>query len=320
MEKNNFQGKAIFYFALDSNHYLEKKDAEHYDSVATNMKQLLSMIVEVKDRLSFEVEKQSLLDTLEISNISTGNCIISELFSFEYYMRETINPFLFFDAAIKWCETINYIYSLILLEAIGITVDEAINNRRFDINEATVGKWINLRHQVLSFKPKKLRGYCQDLETTMNYVEHYKLMLEKTISKKILEDLVFVDKAIGISSENIKQTSEGVTIDTLLRELNRIRDYTRGHGVFTFEINDKINIAILRMLVFLINNMLHSDVLPTDQTAMEHLGWVVYYEETPYFCYSYSKDRKNTQAGEYFYNSFSKGNSISIPAVLRGEN
>ncbi len=319
LEKNNLQEKAVFHFALDLNHYLEEPDVAHYDSVATNMDQLLSMIVEVKDLLHFQEEKQLLLNTLEISNINTGNCIISELFSFEHYMRETINPFLVFDAAIKWCETINYLYSLILLQAIGITVDEARNNRSFDIHEATFGKWINFRYQVLSFKSKKLRGYCQDIETTTNYVEQYKLMIQTTISDKILEDLIFIEKAIGIDSENIKQTSKGVTIDTLLRELNRIRDYTRGHGVFTFEINDEINIAILQILVVLINNLLHFDVMPVDQTAMEHLGWVLYYEETPYFCYSYSEDRKHNQLGEYLYNSFSKGNSISIPTVLQGE-
>lgn len=319
LEKNNLQEKAVFHFALDLNHYLEEPDVAHYDSVATNMDQLLSMIVEVKDLLHFQEEKQLLLNTLEISNINTGNCIISELFSFEHYMRETINPFLVFDAAIKWCETINYLYSLILLQAIGITVDEARNNRSFDIHEATFGKWINFRYQVLSFKSKKLRGYCQDIETTTNYVEQYKLMIQTTISDKILEDLIFIEKAIGIDSENIKQTSKGVTIDTLLRELNRIRDYTRGHGVFTFEINDEINIAILQILVVLINNLLHFDVMPVDQTAMEHLGWVLYYEETPYFCYSYSEDRKHNQFGEYLYNSFGKGNSISIPTVLQGE-
>ena len=95
--------------------------------------------------------------------------------------------------------------------------------------------------------------------------------------------------------------------------------YTRGHGVFTFEINEEINIALLQILVILINNLLHFDVMPIDQTAMEHLGWVLYYEDTPYFCYSYSEDRKHNQAGEYLYNSFSKGNSISIPTVLQGE-
>ena len=222
LEKNNLYGKAVFHFALDLNHYLEEPDVKHYDSVATNMEQLLSMIVEVKDLLHFQVEKQLLLNTLEISNINTGNCIISELFSFEHYMRETVNPFLVFDAAIKWCETINYLYSLILLQEIGITVDEARNNRSFDIHEATFGKWINFRYQVLSFKSKKLRGYCQDIETTINYVEQYKLMIQTIISDKILEDLIFIEKAIGIDSENIKQTSKGVTIDTLLRELNRI--------------------------------------------------------------------------------------------------
>lgn len=318
-EKNNLQGKAVFHFALDLNHCLEEPYVEHYDSVATNMDQLLVMIVESKDLLHFQVEKQLLLNTLEISNINTGNCIISELFSFEHYMRETINPFLIFDAAIKWCETINYLYSLILLQAIGITVDEARKNRSFDIHEATFGKWINFRYQVLSFKSKKLRGYCQDIETTMNYVKQYKLMFQTTISEKVLEDLIFIEKAIGIDSENINGKSKGVTIDTLLRELNRVRDYTRGHGVFTFEINEEINIAILQILVVLINNLLHFDVMPVDQTVMEHLGWVLYYEDTPYFCYSYSEDRKYNQAGEYLYNSFSKGNSISIPTVLQGE-
>lgn len=319
LENKYLQGKAVFRFALDSDQYLEESDMENYDSVVTNIDQLLTMIVEVKDLLHFQVEKRVLLDTLEMANINIGNCIISELFSFEHYMRETINPFLVFDAAIKWCETINYLYTLILLQAIGITVDEAKNNRSFDIREATFGKWINFRHQLLSFKSKKLSRYCQNIDTTINYVKKYKLMIQTTISDKVLKDIIFIEKVIGIDSENIKKKSKILTIDTLLRELNRIRDYTRGHGVFTFEINEEINIAILKILVILINNLLHFDVLPIDQIAMEHLGWVLYYEDTPYFCYSYSEGQKHNQAGEYLYNSFSKGNSILIPTILQEE-
>ena len=45
--------------------------------------------------------------------------------------------------------------------------------------------------------------------------------------------------------------------------------------MFTFEINEEINIALLQILVILINNLLHFDVMPIDQTAMEHLGWVL---------------------------------------------
>jgi hypothetical protein len=104
------------------------------------------------------------------------------------------------------------------------------------------------------------------------------------------------------------------SVQDLLEACNYLRDYTRGHGVFTFEISQEINIRLLNLFVALTKSLIEFQRRVDMKDNLETLEWVLYSGNIPYFLYSI--DRSN---GESIYESFRKGNSLSMPLEIHGE-
>ena len=69
----------------------------------------------------------------------------------------------------------------------------------------------------------------------------------------------------------------------LLEACNYLRDYTRGHGVFTFEISQYINLNLLKILVALLNSLIYFLRITDMKDNLESLGWVIYLGDIPNF-------------------------------------
>ena len=104
------------------------------------------------------------------------------------------------------------------------------------------------------------------------------------------------------------------TVQELLEACNYLRDYTRGHGVFTFEISQYINLNLLKILAALANSLIYFLRITDMKDNLESLGWVIYLGDIPYFLYSVGRRDSNVT-----YKSFRKGNSLSLPIDIYGE-
>lgn len=305
--------KGIFCFAY-SLWPLEKKYSSQYDNVSYNINNVINQIISIEDLLLYRIQQQRIIKNMQLDTVKSDNCIVSELWNFRRYYETNVNQFLVFDYSVKWLEIINYFYSLILLYIFEKDVTDVAD----DMKEATFGKWRGIRYQLLFSKGKRKELLMMSVKGYDRY-KQYKEMIKYVVDDSIIDRYRFVWNAIGGVMENKSWVSKGekATIEDLLGGLVFIRDYTRGHGVFTFEINPQVNLSILEILVYLTNHLVHFDMLNLDQELMKEKGWIIFQKETPYFCYSF--DRVNKSNWEYVYNSFSCGTSILIPDKLRRE-
>lgn len=98
----------------------------------------------------------------------------------------------------------------------------------------------------------------------------------------------------------------------MLDATNKLRDYTRGHGVFTFEISQEINIGLIKILAFLLSRLMDYLYTTDNMDNLEKLGWVIYIGDIPYYLYSFDE-----RFNELKYESFQKGNSIALPMDIQ---
>ena len=111
---------------------------------------------------------------------------------------------------------------------------------------------------------------------------------------------------------NQNYTFHDHTLDLLFDKLRALRNYTRGHGVFTFEITREINLKLAEILVFLINRLIDSGLLNHSFQNLTELGWVIYAGETPWFLYCC-----DPRSRECRFDSFGSGSSLILPEDYR---
>lgn len=289
----------------------------NYNYIFYDVEDVLGKILELKDLVAYRVEQRKLMEKLTLALLPANHCIRRELTLFRSYYFYHVNQFQVFDYSIKWLETVNYFYTLALLFLLDrelsdvIFIDEANN-----IEAATYGKWKQIRTYFMAKRVRNriLRGFP---ERGFRYQKYEALLKSEIKEEHILRQYALVWKAIGAEMEELspeKGQKKGVTIEDLLHRLMFVRDYTRGHGVFTFEITPQINLALQEILVYLLNSLLASGLLELDMEGLRHKGWIIDSDEDVYFCYS--MDREN---GELEYNCFSRGTMLTFPQDFSGE-
>ena len=213
-----------------------------------------------------------------------------ELFK-QYLIKQTTNQFIMFDLSIKWMEIINYLFSITMLDVLEVNAREYIkeSNR---IDYADFKKWRDVF----------------DSEISKN--KSFKLVNEYEINIEIFKIFNSTWKLVTSRSYDF----HSYTVQELLEACNYLRDYTRGHGVFTFEISQYINLNLLKILAALANSLIYFLRITDMKDNLESLGWVIYLGDIPYFLYSVGRRDSNVT-----YKSFRKGNSLSLPIDIYGE-
>ena len=143
-----------------------------------------------------------------------------------------------------------------------------------------------------------------------SYLTYETMLQGKIEDNNVLADAKDLYKSITTRDLDSKQIKD---FGSLLQLMKTVRDYTRGHGVFTFEITDKINLELMRIIVSTINNLVHSNLLADSLDTLQDYGWIVIINSQTYYLYSY-----DPRYSEYDLNSYSQGITIKLPADFRG--
>lgn len=271
-------------FCYDSVTVQKIKDV--YDKCVFNIDDIFDELVTLKEFLQYRKNQIKNVNKIQTDQILKTNCFIEEISIFKNYIERQLDQFLVFDYAIKWLEIINYMYTIIFFSKQGI---DLTTNLRRSIQNADFEKWIKLRNDVES---------DEIVNTIMNHPYRNECVFQ-----------IFNNLWLAVSNKKIQ--FHDYSIKELLEAANKLRNYTRGHGVFTFEISQEMNLALIEILVFLINQLIGNHLLDEDYSNLEKLGWVIYSGDIPYFLYSINTFQ------EYCYESFQKGNTITLPIDFR---
>lgn len=264
---------------------------EFYDECFESLNRLTDSFAIYDRFLGFKHEVMHQLEQIDLSVLDRATCISEEVEEFKYYLIDhTTDQFIVFDMIVKWLEIINYFFALTALSA---------SNKRCEIHE--------FEKKIDHADFKKWRDVFNAIVETESFNEK--------VNEYVFEDEVFdvfneVWKILASRPYEFKTHY----VQDLLEACNYLRDYTRGHGVFTFEISQEINLLLLRLLVAIAKSLIAFQVKISIKDNLEELGWVLYSGDTPYFLYSIDKNN-----GESVYESFRRGNSLSMPIEVQGD-
>lgn len=259
-----------------------------YDESTANIANVFRAITTYSGYLEYRKKQNKILSKIRLEDLTQTNVILDEIIGFKRHLECSFNNFLVFDYAIKWMEIFNYLCSVISISSQRLCVSVNILSR---INHADFLKWSE-------FRKKESRS------------EKVDSFLTKTFSKEDPVHVAFCFVWQEVTSRTYSFSK--YTINELLHALRELRNYTRGHGVFTFEISQEINLALVEILVYLVNQLIDSKLLEENFDNLEELGWLVFVGDTPYFLYSY-----DNKYHECRFDSFQNGNSITLPADIR---
>ena len=259
-----------------------------YDECTTNIADVVRTITIFSGYLEYRKEQNKILSKIHLEALTQTNVIIDEIIGFKRYLESSFNSFLVFDYAIKWMEIFNYLCSLVSISSQKLGVSGKILSR---LNNADFLKWTE-------FRKKESKSEKVDLFLAKSFNEE----------DPVHEAFCFAWQEVTSRTYSFSK----YTINELLHALRELRNYTRGHGVFTFEISQEINLALVEILVYLINQLIESKLLEEAFDNLEELGWLVFVGDAPYFLYSY--DNKHQECR---FDSFQNGNSITLPADIR---
>ena len=259
----------------------------NYDVECSEIGCLISQIEKFAGYLDYRRIITNTLNSIDLSKLKNENFISEEIADFKSYMETLTDDFQSFDYAIKWMEIVNYLFALVGFSK----CCQPVFNEKKKIVNADFGRW----RSIVNNNCKEDNELSLIMNTEFN-----------DAAFKEFENLWSI-------ITNREYHFELYTVQNLLDGVRKIRNYTRGHGVFTFEISQSINISLIKILAYLINRFV--DYLNTTDNIenLEELGWVIFREDVPYYLYSVEKKSK-----DYLYNSFEMGSSIYLPSDTFG--
>ncbi len=284
------QQRGIFNIAHNEDEDFVENIAKHYDVSYSEVDKIIEMIVKLNHYTNYRFSQKLNMDKLKINECTSKNCIVDEINICKKYYEKTFDEFLVFDYSIKWLEIANYLYTLVILSKKEVSVSKETNKK---IEYADFDKWREVRKSMLL--PQ---------EHISNYLN------ECRVDEPVFEAFDWVWLTVTSKRYNFNKYS----IEELLEGANKLRDYTRGHGVYTFDISQSINLKLIEILIFLLNCLIDSNFLLDDISNLKKLGWIIYLDDVPYFLTSL--DKKNN---EYIYDSFQSQKRITIPTNNSGE-
>lgn len=272
---------------------LEKNSVNEglYDACFGSLNTLSDTFATYDKFLSFKHKVMTQLEQIDLTVLERETCISEEIGEFKHYLiDQTTDQFIMFDLIVKWLEIINYFFALTAL---------SVSNKKCEIHEF---------EKIIDHADfKKWRDVFDGIVETEKLKEQINEHIVDVVAFDIFNDLW---KILASRSYEFKDHS----IQDLLEACNYLRDYTRGHGVFTFEISQEINLLLLKLLVEITESLITFQEKIHMKDNLEELGWILYSGDTPYFLYSIDKNN-----GESIYESFRRGNSLSMPIETQGD-
>lgn len=252
------------------------------DLVAYMPRELFAGIQKYAVMLENQLKQWDLADSVRTNRCKSDSMSKEIIFFKEYLMRQK-DVFYVFDYCIKWLEIVNYFFALSVISEKRVPVTPAAAKR---IDSATFADWRAFRQELsrsTAWEAQLLQP-CEELEPFQCFQYVWTAMTSRAYQ------------------------FQAYTLEELLEASNLLRDYTRGHGVFTFEISQELNLSVLGLLTYLLNAFLTLRMADGPYENLEALGWIVTRDGSNYFLYSYNKEFH-----EFIYNSFRYKNSILLP-------
>ena len=264
-----------------------------YDGAFTEIKSLTNEIIRLNGYLNYRKIITYELNKIDMTRLKGFSCISEEVSNFRKVAERLTDEFLCFDYSIKWMEITNYFFALIGISKRNSMLSEVLLTKksREKLAYADFYKW---RHFIddISSMDEDLRTVITDPETDITAFNEFDKIWNLVTSRHY--------------------SFESYTVQKLLDATNKLRDYTRGHGVFTFEISQEINIGLIKIIAFLLNRLMDYLCTTDNLDNLEKLGWVIYMGDIPYYLYSFDERFK-----ELKYESFQKGSSIALPMDIQ---
>lgn len=265
------------------------QQVRHYDKKISSFHSIPDEILSLAQYYRYRIGILGIMEQLHLQQLPQTGLIAGELHAFRKHILQNLDSFTAFDHAIKWLEIISYFFSLVSITNREIPVDPDI---LLKLKNADFGKWQTLRKD--DFRDPLVSSVTS---ATVPQGEREAFEAFCWLWKKVTTQIY---------------TFQTYDLDTLFNKLRELRNYTRGHGVFSFEITPEFNLKLAVILVFLINRLIDSTLLEQSFQKLEKLGWVVFAGETPYFLYCY--DSRNRECR---FDSFRTGSSLTLPEDYR---
>ena len=163
------------------------------------------------------------LEQIDLSKLTRETYISCEIVESRNYLRNQTDEFIVFDFLIKWLEIINYLFSLTIISKNEIEISTEIKKK---IEAGDFDKWRKMFWQWA--------GEDAEFNTRLN-------------------NCTLTDEIIGYMNDIFKIVTEREykfqkhSIQELLNAANELRNYTRGHGVFSFEITQDMNRKLIEI-------------------------------------------------------------------------
>lgn len=251
------------------------------DTVVSSSEAAVEKLRYYSNLLHYKVKQTQILSTLQIEKLHPNTLLSEEILSFSSFFDSQLNQFQIFDHNIKWLETCNYFFALVIISALKLPASSTIHQ---ELEDADFSRWRKIRKYTFSDSA-----------------------LQHSLCSPVQEQEVFFHFDYVWNAVTSRNYSFSVfSTDELLDAANALRDYTRGHGVFTFEISQEINLALLEVVIFLLNRLIDAITIMTDGGKnLLTLGWIKEEKNRPFFLYSC-----NPRVHEDIFQSFRDGSSL----------
>ena len=205
-----------------------------------------------------------------------------------------VKTFSLADLMVKYIESLNHCMTLIAFDIKDMSVNDVMRDKSMadKLRNATFGDWKDLRRDCIG---KDSRNNIYDFS-----VQRYQSILNSVVSNSILEE---VNK---LRDELKKSRMHQLSNEQIMENLLLFRNYTRGHGIYTYEFTESLVLALVKIAVYLTNVLGELyQIHPIEK--LQNLGWLYRDGEECYFLSS-------NYDTEYEFIEYSRGRTLRIDA------
>ena len=200
-------------------------------------------------------------------------------------------------------EMLNYFYTLILISCQEWAVLAIIQQQHDKLTDATFGSWIKLRDFLCGKKQMKQIRHNSNSYTRC---KSFNMMMENEICEYELFSKIF--HLMNIENQNLNKPKKEIKLSSSFEIMRDFRNSTRGHGIYTYEITDELNLFLIEIMECWFHKLNKNGFLDENYANLEQLGWVLKYRENTYYFYSY-----NERTNELEYHCFLNGTALYMP-------
>ena len=243
-------------------------------------------IVNEKDMIIFRKKLDSTIEGGEKKLVKPDSVFYKVMLVGWKDMSERTDVFSLADSNIKYFEALNHCIALVFLDALDLSVSDVINKKGLCVKivNATFGSWKDLLKTLIN----NYSNNCSD--TSLLKIRTY---IFKSIDSEIVNDIDFLSKELNIPNGNISNYLD------LLDRLVIIRNYTRGHGIYTYSYSEKMVFALSRIslcLMQLLLDLCHS----YDARRLDALGWLYQEENERFLLSTYNQSNDELLFVDYY--------------------